>query len=822
MKISYNWLKDYIDTRLTPEEMAKILTNTGLEVEGMEQYQPIEGGLEGLIIGKVTSCKKHPNADKLSLTTVDIGENKELPIVCGAPNVAEGQKVVVATVGTTLKMNGKDFPIKKTKIRGEISEGMICAEDEIGMGDSHEAIIVLDNDAPIGKPVKAYFNIEDDTVLEIDLTPNRIDGASHIGTARDLVAYLKQSQNIELQKPSIEDFKQDNSKLHIPVEINNKEACPRYSGVTITGIEVKPSPDWLQNRLKAIGIQPKNNLVDISNYVLHETGHPLHFFDADEIQGKKIIVKTLQDGTPFKTLDEDEIKLSSEDLMICDTENPLCIAGIFGGVKSGVSDSTKNLFIESAYFNPAWIRKTAKRHGFNTDASYRFERGADPHNTLYALKRAALLVKEIAGGDISSEIIDAYPDPIENARVKLTYEKLYNLTGQNIDKEKIQKILDSLDIETEEETDEYLLLKIPTYRVDVQRDVDVIEEILRIYGYNKIEITEKLNTSITYSSEEDKDLYTDTISTVLTGMGFNEIMANSITNDDYYKNLKYHPQDKLIYLHNPLSNDLNCMRQTLLFGGLESISYNYNHQKPDLKLFEFGNCYKLTNKLEKQPTSETILKNYIEDSHLSLFVTGNIVPEHWMTNSKIMEPSFFHLKGYVDTILEKSGFNLNNIHSEESGNDIFAQALRYKMKKHPLAEFGMIDKAILKKFDIESDVYYADIHWNTITKLSKQHSISYQEISKYPEVRRDLALLLDDSVEFEKIRELAYQAERKYLKKVNLFDVYKGEKLGAGKKSYAVSFILQDEKQTLKDKQIDKIMNKLMNTYKEKLKAEIR
>lgn len=822
MKISYNWLRDYIDTDLTPGEIAKILTNTGLEVEGIEKFQPVEGGLEGLVVGKVTSCKKHPDADKLSVTTVDIGGDKELPIVCGAPNVDEGQKVVVATVGTTLKMNGKDFPIKKAKIRGEVSEGMICAEDEIGMGDSHEGIIVLDNDAPVGKPVKEYFNVEDDTVLEIDLTPNRIDGASHIGTARDLVASLKQTQKIELQKPSVEAFQQDDSQLQVPVEIKNTEACPRYSGVTITGIEVKSSPGWLQNRLKAIGIQPKNNLVDISNYVLHETGHPLHFFDADDIDGNKIVVQTLAEGTRFKTLDGEEVELSSEDLMICDTEKPLCIAGVLGGSDSGVTEKTKNLFIESAYFNPRYIRKTAKRHGFSTDASYRFERGADPNNTIFALKRAALMVKELAGGKISSEIVDNYPEPIENPRVKLTWEKLYSLTGQELEKEKVRRILQSLDIIPIEENDEFLLLEIPTYRVDVLRDVDVIEEILRIYGYNQIKITEKLNTSITYSRDDDKELYTETLSNVLTGMGFFEIMSNSITNDDYYKNLNSFPGENLAYLHNPLSNDLNCMRQTLLFGGLESIAYNYNHQRPDLKLFEFGNCYSKINKKDNAGR-EDVLDNYKENTHIALFLTGNLVPEHWMTNSKNMrQPSFFHLKGYVDILLEKAGIDLNKIRSEELENDIYSQGLKYKIKKHEVAEVGTVNRDILNKFDIESDVFYADIKWDAVVELMRQNSIRYKEIPKYPEVRRDLALLLDESVEFEKIRELAYQSERKFLKKVNLFDVYKGEKLGEGKKSYAVSFILQDEKQTLKDKQIDKIMNKLINTFKEKLGAEIR
>jgi phenylalanyl-tRNA synthetase beta chain len=822
MKISHNWLKDYIDTDLSPEEIAKILTNTGLEVEGIEPFQPVEGGLEGLVIGKVTSCKKHPDADKLSVTTVDVGEDRQLPIVCGAPNVDEGQKVIVAKVGTKLNVNGKEFPIKKAKIRGEVSEGMICSEDEIGLGDSHEGIMVLDSNAPIGKPVKEYFNIEKDTVLEIDLTPNRIDGASHIGAARDLVAYLKQNQDIELKKPSVDKFEKENDNLPIAIEIENEEACPRYAGVSLTNLEVKPSPDWLQNRLKAIGIAPKNNLVDISNYILHETGHPLHFFDADEIKGNKVIIKTLDEGTPFKTLDEEERKLSSNDLMICNNEEPMCIAGVLGGIESGVTDKTKNLFIESAYFNPKSIRKTAKRHGISTDASYRFERGADPNKVIYALKRAAIMVKELAGGEISSDIIDEYPKIIENKRVKLTYQKIDTLTGQKIGREKLKQILESLDIKIENETEEHFDLIIPTYRVDVERDVDVIEEILRIYGFNNIEISEKLNTSLTYSEGIDKEKYVETISDILTGQGFHEIMSNSITNDNYYENLQSYPKEKLAYLHNPLSNDLNVMRQTLLFGGLESISYNYNHQRPNLKLFEIGNCYKLNGQLTDPEKDNSILKSYDEQNHLALFITGNLSKENWLTESESIQSSFFHLKGYVEGILSKLGFDLNKIKAEETKKDIFTQGLTYKLKKHVLAEFGSISNELLDRFDIDDEVFYADLAWDKLLQLAQNNTIGYKEVPKYPEVRRDLALLLDDAVEFEQIRDLAYQAERKFLKDISLFDVYRGEKLGPNKKSYAVSFILQDEKQTLKDKQIDKIMDKLIKTFKDKLGAEIR
>jgi phenylalanyl-tRNA synthetase beta chain len=816
MKISYKWLKNYIDTDLTPEEIAKILTNTGLEVEGIESYESIEGGLEGLVVGKVTACSKHPNADKLSITKVDVGEDRELPIVCGAPNVAEGQKVAVAKVGATLNMNDKPFEIKKTKIRGETSEGMICAEDEMGIGDSHEGIMVLNEDAQVGQPLKDYFEVETDTVLEIDLTPNRIDGASHIGSARDLVAYLRQTNGVELKKPDVSNFKKDDDALKIDVEIDNTEACPRYSGVTLTNIIVKQSPEWLQNRLKAIGLTPINNLVDISNFVLHETGHPLHFFDADKIQGNKIIVQTLPEGTAFRTLDDEERKLSSKDLMICDTKNPLCIAGVLGGVHSGVTEQTKNVFIESAYFNPKYVRKTAKRHGLSTDASYRFERGADPNNTLFALKRAALLVKELAQGNISSDIVDNYPNLIPNAKVNLKLDNLSKIGGISIDLQTLKNILASLDIYILNETNDELELQIPTYRVDVTREVDVIEEILRIYGYNNVETTQKLKSSLSYTEDIDKEKYSDAISEFLAGKGFNEIMCNSITKADYYNDLQTYPKANLVVLHNPLSNDLNAMRQTLLFGGLETIAFNRNRQRADLKLFEIGNCYGLLNKEQ----TENVLDNYSEESHLGLFLTGNLQRESWSVKSQ--PTNFFHLKGYVENILSRMGIDINKLKVEEIENDIFAQGLIYKLKKQTLVTFGIVHENLLEQFDIDTDVFYADMKYGKLLQLAEKHTITYKEIPKFPEVRRDLALLLDDDIKFDHIRELAYQSERKFLKNVSVFDVYRGEKLGANKKSYGVSFILQDEQKTLTDKQIDKIMNKFINTFKEKLGAEIR
>ncbi len=811
MKISYNWLKDYIKTDLPAIEVAKILTNTGLEVEGIENFESVKGGLEGLVIGKVTSCKKHPNADKLSVTKVDVGTGEDLAIVCGAPNVAQGQKVVVATVGTTLYSGDEEFKIKKAKMRGEPSEGMICAEDEIGLGTSHDGIMVLDDSAQIGTPAKDYFKIESDTVFEIGLTPNRIDGASHIGTARDLAAFLKS----ELVKPSVDQFKVDHHNLPIEIEVEDRNACPRYTGVTVSNVTVQPSPGWLQNKLKAIGLKPINNLVDISNFVLHETGQPLHFFDADKIDGNKVIIKTLAEETPFVTLDEVERKLSSEDLMICNKNNGMCIAGVFGGMRSGVTENTKNIFIESAHFNPVYVRKTAKRHDLHTDASFRFERGTDPNITVYALKRAALLIKEMAGGEISSDIVDVYPETVKDYEVELTFKNLKRLIGKEIEKDQVKSILKSLDIKIISESDEKLSLEVPTYRVDVQREVDVIEEILRIYGYNNVEISEHVNSSLSYSQKPDKEKIQNTISDILTANGFNEIMCNSLTKADYYNGLEKYSPGHLVKIYNPLSNDLNVMRQTLLFGGLESIVYNQNRRNPDLKLYEFGNCYYL-----KSSESENPLKKYNEEKHLALFITGNKTEESWMQKE---EPtSFFTLKSYVENILERLGFNNHDMVQEEYSSDVLTEGLKYRVNNKELVCFGILPKKLLKSFDIDTDVYFAEFQWDNMVKLSSKNSIRYTEIPKYPEVRRDLALLLDKSVKFAQIKDLAYKSEKKLLKKISLFDVYEGEKLGENKKSYAVSFILQDENKTLTDKQIDKIMNNFIRIFESELKAQIR
>ncbi len=816
MKISYNWLKQYIDINLSADKVAEILTDTGLEVEGIEQFESIKGGLEGIVIGEVTSCTKHPNADKLSVTTVNIGTDRELPIVCGAPNVASGQKVVVATVGAKLYDGNNEFKIKKAKMRGEVSEGMICAEDELGLGASHDGIMVLPSSIKAGTPANEYFEIETDTVFEIGLTPNRIDGASHIGTARDLVAFLKQSEkNIKLSIPSVNDFKIDNNNLPISIEIADNTQCPRYSGVTVSNVKVKQSPTWLQNRIKSIGLKPINNLVDISNFVLHETGQPLHFFDADKIAGNKVIIKTLEENTEFITLDEETRKLSSDDLMICNEKEAMCIAGVFGGLHSGVNEDTKNIFIESAYFNPVYVRKTSKRHTLSTDASFRFERGTDPNNTIYALKRAALLIKEIAGGEISSEIIDVYPNKIEDYDITVSYKNITRLIGKTLDKKIIKNILESLDIKIVSANNETLELKIPTYRVDVRREVDVIEEILRIYGYNNIEISKKVNSSISYSQKPNKEKIVNTISNQLSNNGFNEIMCNSLSKANYYSEGKTYKKENLVEILNPLSNDLNILRQTLLFGGLESIAYNRNRKNKNLKFYEFGNCY-----FKKDIKNDNPLTKYNQEYKLSLFVTGQDEEENW--NSKNEPTTFFHLKTHIENILNRLGIDINKINSKSVASDIFSEGISYTLNNIKIVDFGIIKNQILKTFDINSEVFYAEFNWNQVIKLSAKNNIQYTEISKYPEVKRDLALLLDKNIKFSEIRELAFKTEKKLLKKVSLFDIYEGKNIDTDKKSYAISFVLQDENKTLKDKQIDKIMNKFISLFEKEFNAQIR
>ncbi len=816
MKISYSWLKDYIQFEKSPEEICDILTQTGLEVGGLEEVETVKGGLEGLVIGEVMTCEAHPNSDHLSKTTVNIGTDESLPIVCGAPNVAAGQKVVVATVGTTLYDGDQEFKIKKSKIRGEVSMGMICAEDEIGLGTDHDGIMVLDENAKVGTSAKNYFKVESDWVIEIDLTPNRIDGASLIGVARDLAAFLSKTNKTEYTKPSVDGFSVDNNDLQIPVEIETPEACPRYSAVTISGIEVKESPDWLKNRLKMIGHSPINNIVDITNYVLFETGQPLHAFDADEIIGGKVVVKTMNAGTKFTTLDEVERELHQDDLMICNTKEGMCIGGVFGGIKSGVKTSTRNVFLESAYFDPVYIRKTARRHGLNTDASFRFERGIDPNNTVYALKRATLLIKEIAGGSISSDIVDIYPQPVEYFKVEVSYANITRLIGKELGAEMIKNILTSLEIKIDNETEAGLSLSVPPYRVDVKREADVIEEILRIYGYNNVEIPTQVNASLNTAEKPSPDGIKNLVAEMLTAKGFNEIWSNSLTKAAYYEGLNELKADQTVMILNPLSNDLNGMRQTLLFGGLESIAYNANRQSKNIRFYEFGNSYFYKGtQLKDQPAN-----NYWEENHLALFVAGNKEQENW--TSKEEAASFFGIKSYAENILKRLGLHDQNLQTDDAKNELFSDGLTYSYNNKFVLEIGIIAGSILKKFDIDTPVYYADFNWDNVFQLHKKHQVLFTELPKFPAVRRDLALLIDKNVKFDQIKQLAFRTERKLLRDVDLFDVYEGKGVPGGKKSYAISFILRDDNKTLNDKAIDKTMQRLIFIFEKELGAELR
>ncbi len=808
MKISYNWLKQFINPDWDAEKTGELLTDLGLEVEGIATYQSVKGGLEGVIVGQILSCEKHPNADKLKITKVDLGYDEPVQIVCGAPNVAAGQKVPVATIGTKLyDKDEKEWTIKKGKIRGEDSHGMICAEDELGLGKSHDGIMVLDPNISVGTKASEIFNIENDRVFEIGLTPNRADAMSHWGTARDLKAGLMQKDiNLELITPSVSSFRVENRLHKIDIKVENQDLAPRYCGVTISGIKISESPSWLQNRLKAIGITPKNNVVDVTNYVLHELGQPLHAFDANHIEGNKIEVKTLEAGTKFTTLDDVERTLHEEDLMICDAVKPLCIAGVFGGINSGVTETTTSIFLESAYFNPVSVRKTAKRHALNTDASFRFERGIDPNITEYALKRAALLIQELAGGNISSEIIDLYPRKIEDFQVFLSFEKTAKLIGEELPQEAIKSILTSLDIKINSITEIGIGLTIPAYRNDVQREVDVIEEILRVYGYNNIGFTQKLNASIANIDKFSDHTIQNTISNQLVGIGFNEMLANSLTTSNYIALSAQLKDENNVEMLNPLSNDLAVMRQSMLFSGLEAVSYNINRKRTDLKLFEFGKTY------------HDYDGKRIENKHLSIIISGNRTKENWKINQ---EPSdFFFLKGVVSSILERLG--LKSLRTTPIKNDLFSEGLSLSIGKTKLVDFGMVKKAILKHFSISQEVIYADFNWDTIIEYAKHNKISFKDIPKFPEVRRDFALLLDDNIKFEDIDIIAKQTEKKLLRNINLFDVYEGKNLPKGKKSYAVSFIFQDENKTLTDKQIDKIMNKLQHNFENKLGAELR
>jgi phenylalanyl-tRNA synthetase beta chain len=815
MKISYSWLKDYIKLDQSPEEICDILTQTGLEVGGLEEVETVKGGLNGLVIGEVLTCVDHPDSDHLHLTTVNVGA-EVLPIVCGAPNVAAGQKVVVATVGTILYDGDNEFKIKKSKIRGEVSMGMICAEDEIGLGASHDGIMVLDENAKVGTQAKDYFNIESDWVIEIDLTPNRIDGASVIGAARDLAAFLKKTQEIDYTRPSVDNFKVDNNDLVIPVVVEKTEACPRYAAITISGVEIKESPEWLQNRLKMIGLSPINNVVDITNYVLFETGQPLHAFDADEIKGGKVIVKTMPAKTKFTTLDEVERELDENDLMICNSEEPMCIGGVFGGVKSGVKSSTKNIFLESACFDPVFIRKTARRHGLNTDASFRFERGVDPRGQIYVLKRAALLIKEIAGGTISSDIIDINPKPAEDFKVSVSFTNITRLIGKELGKETVKDILKSLEIIIENETETGLDLLVPPYRVDVTREADVIEEILRIYGYNNIEIPTQVKSALQTAEKPNLNTVKNSVAEMLTAQGFSEIWSNSLTKANYYEGLSKYKDEQTIKMLNPLSADLSGLRQTLLFGGLECIAYNSNRQNKNLKLYEFGNTYFYKGtQIKENPAN-----NYWEESHLGLFFCGNKSVENWMQKE---EPaSFYGLKSYAENVLKRLGLSGRNLIVDNSVNELFSDGLSYTYNNKLVLEVGVVSNALLKKFGIDSPVYYADFNWDNVFDGHKKHQVLFEELPKFPAVRRDLALLVDKTVKFGQIKEVAFKTERQILRDVDLFDVYEGKGVPEGKKSYAVSFILRDDNKTLNDKQIEKTMQRFVAAFKREFDAELR
>ena len=820
MNISYKWLKEYVDFDLTPQHVAEALTSCGLEVGGLEEVQTIRGGLKGLYVGKVLTCEPHPNSDHLHITTVDLGKGEPQQIVCGAHNVAANQKVIVADLGCVLYDGDKEFVIKRSKLRGVESLGMICAEDEIGVGTSHDGIIVLPEDAPIGMPAAEYYNLESDWVIEVDITANRSDALSHYGVARDLYAWLKQNNyQTELHKPNCDAFEVDNESLTIDVEVKNTEACKRYACVSITNCEVKESPEWLQNKLKIVGIRPINNIVDITNYIMMAYGQPMHCFDADMVAGHKIVVTTQPEGTKFITLDGEEHSLSERDLSICNANEAMCIAGIFGGKGSGTYENTRNIVLESAYFHPTWIRKSARRHGLSTDASYRFERGIDPNGQVYALKQAAILCKELAGGQVSMQIKDVYPEPIEGSKVVLTYNYVNSLIGKEIGKDTIKSIVTSLDMKIEAENENQIEILVPAYRVDVKRPCDVVEDILRIYGYNNVEIPLQLKGTLTIPTDEDRNRkYINLISEQLVGGGFNEILNNSLTKVSYYKDLNCYTEETTVKILNPLSADLGVMRQTLLFGGLESIVRNANRKNSNLRFFEFGNCYHYD---ESKKEADKLIKAYTQDQHLGLWVTGKRVENSWVHPNE--DASFYELKAYVENILVRLGLSLQAVTLVKGENNIFEDSISIVTKAGKIiAELGIVAYKLTKNMGITNEVFFADIYWDNLLKAVKKNVVEYKEISKYPAVSRDLALLVDKTVEFEQIKEIAYSTEKKLLKAVELFDVYEGKNLPEGKKSYAVNFILQDEQKTLNDKQIDSIMKKLIDNLTKRLNAELR
>ena len=824
MNISYKWLKEYVDFDLGAEQVAEALTSIGLEVGSVEEVQAIKGGLQGLVVAEVLTCEPHPNSDHMHVCSVNIGAEEPVQIVCGAANVAQGQKVIVATLGTKLYDGEECFTIKRSKLRGIESLGMICAEDEIGIGTSHDGIIVLPQEAKVGTPAAEYYGIESDWVIEVDITPNRADACSHYGVARDLYAWLvRNGHKTALHRTDVSSFAADNNDLDIDIVVENAEACPRYCGVTIKGCEVKESPEWLQTKLRTIGVRPINNVVDVTNYVMFAYGQPLHCFDADMIEGKKVVVKTMPEGTPFVTLDGEEHKLSERDLAICNANAPMCIAGVFGGKGSGTYETTKDVLLESAYFNPTWIRKSARRHGLNTDASFRFERGIDPDLQVYALKVAALMVKELAGGTVSMDIKDIEaPGLAKNFAVDLEYKYAHDLIGKTIPAEVIKEIVTSLDMKITAETESGISISVPAYRVDVQRPCDVVEDILRIYGYNNVEIPTAVKSSLTIKGEVDRsNKLQNLVSEQLVGEGFREILNNSLTKEAYYNDLAAYPKDRAVKLLNPLSSDLNVLRQTLLFGGLESIAHNANRKNANLRFFEFGNCYyKNPATTEEQKAADT-LAAYSEDLHLGLWLTGKRVEASWAHPE---EPSsVYELKAYVGHILTRLGAPVGKLKQQAGANDIFAKSLALVDNNGTVVlEFGLVKKALTAAFDISAEVYFADINWTLLMKKTKKHSVSFTEISKFPAVSRDLALLVDKSVEFARIEQIAFAADRKFLKKVTLFDVYEGKNLEAGKKSYAVNFLLQDDTKTMNDKQTDAVMAKIIASLEKQLGAKLR
>ena len=815
MNISYKWLKEYVDFDLTAQQVADALTSTGLEVDALEEVQSIRGGLKGLYVGKVLTCETHPNSDHLHVTTVDLGKGEPSQIVCGAPNVAAGQKVIVADLGCVLYDGDNEFVIKKSKLRGVESNGMICAEDEIGIGNDHSGIIVLPEDAVVGTPAAEYYNLESDWLIEVDITANRADGLSHWGVARDLYAWLKSNgYETSLHRPDCSEFKVDNHDLPIEVVIENQEACKRYACVSVTDCEVKESPDWLKNKLTTVGLRPINNIVDITNYVMMAYGQPLHTFDADMVKGHKIVVKTMAEGTPFQTLDGEEHKLSDRDLAICNAEEPMCIAGVFGGKGSGTYETTKNVVLESAYFHPTWIRKSARRHGLSTDASFRFERGVDPNGTIYALQQAAILCKQLAGGKISMEVCDVYPEPMKNAVVELSYEYVHNLVGKEIPVDTIKSICESLEMKVLNETAEGLTLEIPAYRVDVQRPCDVVEDILRIYGYNNVEIPTQLKSSLVIKADEDrKHKLQNLVSEQLVGAGFNEILNNSLTKTAYYEGKK-----NVVKIMNPLSSDLGVMRQTLLYGGLESVEHNVKRKNANLKFFEFGNCYFFD---EEKENPENPMQAYKEENFMGIWVTGKRVEGSWAHPNE--DSTYYELAAYVQTILNRIGLKQGATVQKKSENADFSAGIVIENRGgKKLIEMGVLSKKLLKQFDLQQPVYFAELNWTQLMKATKKNEVTFTDIPKHPAVSRDLALLVDNNVEFAQIEQIARQTEKKLLKKVELFDVYEGDKLPAGKKSYAVNFILQDAEKTMNDKQIDAIMQKLIANIKKQLNAELR